>query len=216
MTTATDANVQALLAQGLVVLEGKGEQKKRAGGLAAPHAAARRSPPPSLTAGGFESPGRLCTRRSPPASTRQPLATWPLNVLASEAEHFPVARGPTTLALRPGLPAGAAGAPGPTPAVSTETGLQGGGGRQCRSRPTPGFPIITGGGSGCCRLVPACIKCQHLQGGLLRSGKLKQPPAHPSALPALVMDTFLSISGCEPGPPGRLPPVAPVARCALT
>ena len=28
-------------------------------------------------------------------------------------------------------------------------------------------------GSGCCRLVPACLSCQHHQGGLIRSGRLK-------------------------------------------
>lgn len=28
-------------------------------------------------------------------------------------------------------------------------------------------------GSGCCRLVPACVACQHKQGGLIRSGRLK-------------------------------------------
>lgn len=28
-------------------------------------------------------------------------------------------------------------------------------------------------GSGCCRLVPACLRCQHYQGGLIRTGKIK-------------------------------------------
>ena len=35
-------------------------------------------------------------------------------------------------------------------------------------------------GSGCCRLVPACGQCQHKQGGLIRSGRIKArklPPA---------------------------------------
>ena len=30
-------------------------------------------------------------------------------------------------------------------------------------------------GSGCCRLVPACLPCQQVQGGLIRTGQLRPP-----------------------------------------